>query len=350
VSAAADSSAIVVRELDAGSRERWDTFVASAADATFFHRSGWKNVLEQGLGHRAPFLYAERDGRIEGVLPLGHVRSWLFGNALVSTPFCVYGGVAASSDAARTALEAEAVRRAHDLRVGHLELRNRREIHPDWPARRERYVTFRKELDPDPEVNLKRIRRKQRAEIRKGIGFGLTARVEHDIDRFYEPFSESVRNLGTPVFSRRYFRTLKAEFGDDCEILCVEREGHVVAGVMSFYFRDEVLPYHGGGVHGARDLSANDFMYWEVMRRAAENGVRVFDYGRSKVGTGSYNFKRHWDFEPESLHYEYQLVRARELPDISPLNPKYRAFIATWRRLPLSLSKALGPVLARNLG
>lgn len=341
---------MVVRELNEGSQARWDAFVDSCPEATFFHRAGWQRVLERGLGHGAPFLYAERDGVIEGVLPLGIVRSMLFGHALVSTPFCAYGGVAAISEDARRLLEAHACRLARALRVDHLELRHRVPRHPEWPGRRDRYVTFRSALDPDPEVNYRRIRRKQRAVIRKGIAAGLQAEVDPDMARFYPVFAESVRNLGTPVFPRAYFDELKKAFGDDCEVMCITQSGEPISAVVSFYFRDEVLPYHGGGTEAARSVGASDFMYWELMRRGALSGIRTFDFGRSKVGSGSCDFKRHWDFVPEPLHYEYQLVRGGALPDLSPMNPKYRAFIAVWRRLPLSVSRALGPILARNLG
>lgn len=339
-----------VYPLTPGMEVRWEAFVERCPEATFFHRAGWKYVLERGLGHEAPFLYAERNGEIEGILPLGYINSWLFGRALISTPFCVYGGVASVTESARTALEEAAARYAKSLKVDYLELRQRECRHPEWPARRDRYVTFRQTLDPDPDANYQRIRRKQRAMIRKGIDKDLESRVDNDLNRFYRVFAESVRNLGTPVFPKRYFHALKEAFGDDCEIVCVWHGGRVVAGVLSFYFRDEVLPYHGGGTAAARGLYANDFMYWELMKRAAESGVRVFDYGRSKVGTGSYDFKRHWDFTPEPLHHEYQLVRASEIPDVSPMNPKYRLFINTWRRLPVGVTRAVGPFLARNLG
>lgn len=329
---------------------RWEAFVDACPEATFFHRAGWKYVLERGLGHDAPFLYAEHNGEIKGVLPLGHINSLLFGRALISTPFCAYGGVAAVTESARSALEEAAVQYAKSLHVDYLELRQRECRHSEWPARRDRYVTFRQTLDPDPDVNYQRIRRKQRAMIRKGSDKNLEAIADDDLDRFYRVFAESVRNLGTPVFPKRYFHALKEAFGDACEIVCVWHEQRVVAGVLSFYFRDEVLPYHGGGTAAARGLYANDFMYWALMKRAAESGVRIFDYGRSKVGTGSYDFKRHWDFTPEPLHYEYQLVRASEIPDVSPMNPKYRLFINAWRRLPVGVTRAVGPVLARNLG
>lgn len=338
-----------IKTLDTATHGRWDAFVDSRAEATFFHKAGWREVLERAFGHAAHFLYAEEEGEIVGILPLGHVRSLLFGNALVSTPFCVYGGIVAASEAARAALDRAACELARGLAVDHLELRNAQPSGSGRPVK-DLYVTFRKRLDPDPEQNLLAIPRKQRAMVRKGIAAGLASVVDAEVGRFYDAYAESVRNLGTPVFGKKLFVVLQEVFGDDCEILSIEHQGRVVASVMSFYFRDEVLPYYGGGTAEARDLYANDFMYWEVMRRSLERGVRLFDYGRSKVGTGSYRFKTHWGFEPTPLHYEYELVKAEAIPDVNPLNPKYQLMIAAWKRLPLPVSKLVGPFLARSLG
>lgn len=343
------ADAIIVRPIQAADRARWDRFVEAHPEATFFHRAGWAEVIERAFGHRAHFLVAEQAGIVRGVLPLGHVRSRLFGNALVSVPFCVYGGVLADSDAARGALETAATALATDLRVDYLELRNRRQQHPHWPSK-DLYVTFRKAIDADPDANMAAIPRKQRAMVRKGIQAGLTSELDEGIDRFYSAYSESVRNLGTPVFGKRYFQILREVFGADCEVLTVTSDGTLVASVLSFYFRDEVLPYYGGGTDKARAVKGNDFMYWELMRRAPARGVRIFDYGRSKVGTGSYSFKKNWGFEPEPLHYEYHLVRADRVPDVNPLNPKYRLFIEAWKRLPLPMSRLIGPMIARSLG
>ena len=340
---------IQVRRLEASDESRWDTFVESNLEATFFHRSGWKTVLERAFGHRTYFLYAESAGTIQGVLPLGHIRSRLFGNGLISTPFGAYGGVASSSEAARIALEKEAETLAVRLGVDYLELRNRTQRRADWPTK-SLYVTFRKELEADPDENMRAIPRKQRAMVRKGIQAGLRSELDGEVRRFFDAYSQSVRNLGTPVFSPKYFETLLDVFGKDCEILTVTKDDRTVSSDLSFYFRDEVLPYYGGGTSEARELKANDFMYWEVMRRACERGIRVFDYGRSKQGTGSYSFKKNWGFQPEALPYQYRLVKGREVPNVNPLNPKYRIYVSLWRRLPLPLTRRLGPYISRNLG
>jgi len=328
---------------------RWDAFVMASDDATFFHRSAWQQVIRQAFGHETYFYYAERAGRLIGILPLVHIKSLLFGHALISNAFCVYGGIVADDEEASQALLAQAQQLARELGVDYLEMRNRARKHPDWPSK-PLYVTFRKTLDADLENNLNAIPRKQRAMVRAGIKAGLTSVVEESVERFYRAYSESVRNLGTPVFPKRYFQLLKQVFAEDCEILTVEHQGQLVASVMNFYFKDEVLPYYGGGTALARDLKGNDFMYWEVMRRAVDKGCRVFDYGRSKVDTGSYRFKKHWGFEPEPLYYEFDLINATAMPDINPLNPKYQLFIAAWKRLPLPVSQWVGPWLAKDLG
>lgn len=338
-----------IKLLQAGDEARWDRFVLGCEDATFFHRAGWKTVIEQAFGHHTWFLYAEADGEIEGVLCLAEIKSRLFGHSLGSLPFCVYGGIAATTDSARAALDKRAQELAAELNVDHLEYRNLKPQHADWETK-DLYVTFRKEILPDPEQNMLAIPKKQRAMVRKGIKAGLESTIDGDTERFFAAYSASVHRLGTPVFSRKYFRLLKKTFADDCEILSITHQGRIVSSVLSFYFRDEVLPYYGGGTGEARALAGNDFMYWELMRRACERAYKLFDFGRSKRGTGAFDFKKNWGFTPQPLHYEYQLHRADRIPDNNPLSPKFQLFIKMWQRLPLPLANALGPHIVKNLG
>jgi FemAB-related protein (PEP-CTERM system-associated) len=341
---------IRVRSMQTADAARWDAFVEVCPNATFFHRVGWAQIIEQVFRHRTHYLLAERGSDIVGVLPLAQVRSRLFGHALVSLPFAVYGGVASSDGAAVAALHAAAVERARELGVGHLELRNMTPTEAEWP-RQDLYVTFRKGIQPEVEANLLAIPRKQRAMVRKAVGRNLAAEIDAGVDRFYALYSDNVHRHGTPPFSKRYFEALRATFGDACEVLTVlSPKGEPVSSVLSFYFRDEVLPYYAGDIAAARELAANDFQYWELMRRACLKGVRVFDYGRSKRGTGSFDFKKNWGFEPTPLAYEYRLFKRDTIPQNNPSNPKYRAFIALWRRLPRGVANALGPSIVRNLG
>lgn len=327
----------------------WDEFVLNCPTATFFHRAGWKTVIEQTFGHRTHYLLAEQNAAICGILPLVEIKHFYFGHSLSSLPFCVYGGIAANTETAKQLLDTAAQQLAAELNVDYLEYRNVTPHHTDWPSK-ELYVTFRKAIDPDVEQNMKSIPRKQRAMVRSGIKHGLFSEIDPTVERFFSVFADNMLRHGTPAFPKRYFALLKKTFGEDCEILSVVHKGDVVSSVMSFYFRDEVLPYYAGDTLKARSLAANDFKYWELMRRACERGYRVFDYGRSKLGSGSFDFKKNWGFEPAPLSYEYQLHRAGQIPDQNPLNPKYQLFIKMWRNLPMPVANFIGPHIVKNLG
>ena len=334
---------------DAATAARWDAFVMACPQATFFHRAGWQKIVHEVFRHDCYFLYAEVEGAIQGVLPLGHVNSWLFGNSLTSLPFAVYGGVAALNEQAAQALELEAQTIAKSLGVDHLELRYVQARHADWPTQ-DLYVTFRKEIFAQEEANMLAIPRKARAMVRKGIKHGLVSEIDSNVDRFFALFADNVHRHGTPAMPKKYFKALCAEFGADCEVLTVTApDGRPLSSVLSFYFRDEVLPYYAGDDEAARDLAANDFKYWELMRRACARGLKVFDYGRSKQGTGPYAFKKNWGFEPTPLHYEYCLYKRDAIPQNNPNNAKYKLLIATWRRMPIGLANWLGPFIVRNL-
>jgi len=341
---------VTVKPLTDADRDRWDAFVHVCPAATFCHRAGWARVIERAFGHRTHFAYTERDGAITGVLPLTEIRSRLFGHSLVSNAFAVYGGPAAADDESHAALVEFATDLLERTQANHLEFRSINASCPGWLVKDGLYVTFRREISADHDKNLTAIPRKQRAVVRKGIANELAVRVGQDSHTLHRVYAESVRNLGTPVFARRYFALLCEEFGDDAEILVVEDKGEPIAAVLSFYFRDEVLPYYGGGTPAARNRAGNDVMYWEVMRRAVDRGCRSFDFGRSKIDTGAYHFKKNWGFTPTPLNYEFKLRVGDTIPDVNPLNPKYRLLIETWKRLPLPISNFIGPLIVRNLG
>ncbi len=339
-----------VRLAEDADASNWDQFVLQRDEGTFCHRYGWSRVLQRAFGHRSHYLIAEDDTGVQGVLPLMETRSLLFGRSLSSTPFCVYGGELAVSEQASTALREEACRLANQLQVGALELRSIRSNAYGWSTK-DLYYTFRKVLEADHDTNLKNIPNRQRAMIRKAIAAGLDSEETDDAGRLHRVYAESLRNLGTPVFSLRYLQSLQQEFGDDCRILMIRERGEDVAGVMNFYHRGEVLPYYGGSVSRARDIKGcNHFMYWELMRRSVDEGVYGFDFGRSKRDTGPFSFKKNFGFEPTPLPYEYHLVTADEIPNLSPTNPKYRLMINTWQRLPVWLASRLGPLVAGSLG
>jgi FemAB-related protein (PEP-CTERM system-associated) len=342
--------AVTFRTLDEASAPAWDRFVDAHPQGTFFHRAYWASVIRRVFGHEVHYNFVEQDGAICGVLPLARVRTLLFGDTLISVPFCVYGGPLAVDQESGSALLAHAGKLLEQTGASAVEFRHRDDVSSEWEERPDLYVTFRKPIDADNDKNMKAIPRKQRAMVRKGMQNSLRSVVDHDATRLHAIYAESVRNLGTPVFSRRYFSMLTEAFADCCDIVTVMDGESAIASVLNFYFRDEVLPYYGGGISMARQRAGNDFMYWEVMRRAADRGFRRFDFGRSKIGTGSHDFKKNWGFVPEKLHYRYKLAPGASIPDHNPLNPKYRLFIKGWKKLPLPVANAIGPHIVRGLG
>lgn len=326
---------------------RWDAYVSACPQATFFHLAGWQRAAARSFPYRPHHRIALRDGRVTGVLPLFQVPSFPTGHSLMSTPLAAYGGVAADDPASASALLEDARELGRRLGVRYLELRDGARF--DGLRGKDLYVTFRREIDPDPEVNMARIPRNQRRSIRIALKHGLTHRTGGPelLDAWYRIYSHSVRNLGTPVFPKALFRNQLEEFGDRAVIHVVYDGTRMVAGVLTFFDRDEVIPYYGGALKEAFRYGGSDYLYWSLMCVAAERGCRVFDFGRSKRDAGSFHFKRHWGFEPTPLAYQYDLIRDQAMPDLSPKNPRFSLAIQIWRRLPLAVTERIGPAIVR---
>lgn len=329
--------------------EEWNAYVRAHEGGTPFHLTQWAQAINDAFGYATPYLRARRGQDIVGVLPLTHVRSPLFGKSLVSNAFAVYGGPLAEDEDVHAALDAEAWALAQKFGVPALEYRNQSCMRPGWAAKAETYVTFRRPLHAREEDNLKAIPRKQRAEVRRSLTFDLETRIDQDFERHFAVYAESVRNLGTPVFPKRWFQALLHAYGPEADVLTVCKDGQPLSSVLSLYYNGEVAPYYGGGVFDARKWRANDHMYWQLMLHAVERGCTSFDFGRSKVGTGAFDFKKNWGFEPTPLVYEYRLADGHAMPDLNPLNPKYRLMTEVWSRLPLPVANFFGPFIARGL-
>lgn len=325
----------------------WDSFVWQHPHGSPFHLIAWKHSIEKTFGYRPLYLVAEAGQQIEAVLPVFSVRNLLMGKALISTPFAVYGGILSQSEEARQALVDEARKLGESLGVNFIELRN---AYPEQCAGLSnvtRYVTFTQQIGPDADAILEAIPRKTRYMVRKALKQPYTVRQTRDPRSFEELYSRNLRRLGTPSFPRRHFATLLSAFGDKADVREVELNGKVVASVFSFYFRDQVLPYYGAADPAFNELAPSNFMYYDLMRWAGGCGYKLFDFGRSKKESGSFDFKAHWGMESRDLPYEIILVRQKELPNFSPNNPRYQRAIKLWQQIPLPITRALGPFLIK---
>lgn len=342
---------LTVRQAEPGDA-RLDAFVRAHSGGAFFHLPGWTTAVERGTGQKGHYLVAEQSGTVRGVLPLTEIRSPLFGNALVSAGFGTGGGILAEDDRTSEALAGAAWELAGRLGCRSAELRGG-PIPEGWQASTGVYASFGRALSGTSGQLLSSIPRKQRAEVRRALGFELESTSGTDKrhrDAHYRVYAESVRNLGTPVFPRALFEATLDAYGDEARIDLIWKDGRPLATMLSFTFNHCCYPYWGGGTREARQWRANDLVYYEVMRRALETGCTRADFGRSKIGTGPWDRKRIWGFEETPLTYAVRAAEGEAVRAVNPLDPKYRLKIAAWQKLPLWVANRLGPVIARGLG
>jgi FemAB-related protein (PEP-CTERM system-associated) len=336
-----------VSELQGGCEDQWDRFVLSSPLGTVFHLSGWQTLVERVLGHRLYRLVALRGGEITGIFPISWIRSRLFGNCLVSSPLAVYGGICAADRASYFALLEAGSALAKRLDVNYLEMRNLTEPYATSLPGRDLYVTFTQDLSPGPEKLLQGLPRDTRYAVRKALKAGLEWTEDLTMEEFYELYAQSVHRLGTPVFSRELFTLVRSLFPRQSRLFGVRKGKQAIAGVLCLYFRDQVLPYYAGALPEFYKDSPNNFMYWSLIAQSCAEGLRWFDFGRSKKGTGSYNFKMAWSMQVTDLPYRYCLVRAKEVPHMSPVDGKFQKAVSLWKRMPYACTKVVGPRLIR---
>jgi len=340
------SRTLTIEELPAPLEAAWDRFVRTAPGGTFFHQLGWRWLVERVFGHRAHYLLARRGDAVAGVLPLFEMKSRLFGHALVSVPFAVGGGVAGNDAEATASLVRRARELADDLDVDYLELRSEKPAAGDLLTK-DLYVTFRADLTEGEDAWLRRMERKRRQMMnyvaKDSSGFSWRIAGIEELPLFYRMFSENMRHHGTPVYPRLFLEEILDRFPARTHLFFVHHRGRPVAGVLNLLFRDVIMPFYAGADRTHRPRGVDDSMYLSILRWGRENGFRTFDFGRSKRGTGAHAFKARWGMTEVPLAYQYHLVRAKELPNVSPANPKYQALIEAWKRLPLPLTQLLGP-------
>ncbi len=344
-------SAPLVRRVAPGEEAVLDLYVTGHSQGSIFHLDCWRRMVEDVMGRPAIVLVAEQGGKIAGILPFFHLRSWFLGKVAVSMPFAVYGGVLADDPEVAEALMSAGNQISDAANNRYFEYRHVEAI-GDRLIERELYVTYRRELPKDPEQCLLAIPRKSRAEARKARDRGLIFEEGCDLGTFHRLFAENKQGLGSPAISLKQLRSMEEYLGADRLVMHQVREpetGRVIAAVMSFLYEDQILPYYSGALNGYERLGVNNFMYWKLMEWASEKGVQVFDFGRSRKETGSARFKKNMGFEAEELSYQYHLGPGGSLPDLHPGNPKIGIYQTLWRKLPRSVVTRIGGPIFKQL-
>ncbi len=333
-----------------------------AADLTAFVRHSaphvalskhplWLNVLERGLGHEVYAVEAVASGCTVGFLPLAYVSSMLFGRFLVSLPYLNTNGVIAQSADVQAELISRAALLADELGCRHLELRHEAPIgHPDLNAGLTSKVHMRLPLAATGDLLWKGFDSKVRNQIRKGEKGNFAAEwgAADLLDGFHDVLAENMRDLGSPVYGKELFRAILEAFPNDAEI-CLVREGAKPVACA--------LLLHGWGITEVPTASAlkaynpsnvNMLMYHHLLRRAVERGQAVFDFGRSTTEGNTFKFKKQWGAEPHPAAWQYAVLQG-EVGDMRPDNPRYQRAIRIWQRLPVGLTRRLGPLIVRGI-
>lgn len=330
-----------------------EAWICGHPASTPFHRPVWISAVARGTAQQALMLVCRQDNEIAGVLPLNLIHSPLFGRALVSSGFAVDGGILAHDVKVAEALAQECWRLAEAYSCPTAELRGGQFPRDGWKLRSNAYLGFAKPLEADDEAQLLAIPRKHRAEVRKGLENGLdieigrSARLSEIHCRLY---AENVHRLGTPVFPKALFREVLAAFGEDADITLVSKDGAPLTTILSLYHRGTCMPYWQGASQAARAMRSNEVGYFRLMGHARTRGCTIFDFGRSKVGTGPAAWKKTWGWEGEPLTYATRAAAGCEVRDINPLSPQFQRKVELWKKLPLPLANLIGPHIARGLG
>ncbi len=336
-------------QLNIKTTQNWDNYVLSHPSGTIFHLTAWKNVIEKTFNHKSTYLTVENQDKLCGIFPMFEIKSLLFGHFFISIPFAEIGGPLTDSPDIEQSLIKKASKITQSHNAQYLEIRNRNKI-PGLKTK-SLYYNFRKEIFPDHDENLKAIPRKSRAMVRNAIKKNLVSETGHHLlPEFYKILALNYHRLGTPIFPKKFFKNFLSEYKKNADILLIKTEkNELAAAVLFFIFKDQMIPYYAGSDFTFRQLGPNDFLYWELMKLAVEKKCTIFDFGRSKEGTGSFSFKKHWGFKPQPLAYQYHLAKARDIPNLSPANPKYKKKIQMWQKMPHTLTKLLGPLISKNL-
>lgn len=331
---------------------QWESFLERCSATTHCHRWGWKQVIEKSCGWPTFYLIAEEDGETKGVVPLVWQRSWLFGSFLTSMPYLNAGGVIASTETAKQELLTAAIALARRLQVKYLELRHRGNPHlpSSLPVRAHKVAPIF-HLQDRQDALWDALPHKVRTDVRKGMKSELVADFGgcEFLDEFYEVFAQNMRDLGTPVYSPKLFAEILRAFPEDTHICLVRLHGKPVATSFLVGHGKTLEAVWSASLYDYLAKRPNMFLYWSILCFAMERGFRTFDFGRSTIDSGTHRFKKRWGTEDVPLYWVYWLPGDKPLPQLNVDNRRYQVAIRFWQRLPVALTKIIGPPIVKRL-
>ena len=375
----------------------WDSYVLNHSEATLYHLCGWKNVIEKTYGHKTYYLMATKNDEHEksydtpqdeiyrtpgiscelkgeyvlGILPLAYLKSIFFGKNLISMPFFDIGGVLADSQEIEKELLSEAIKLAARLKISKLELRqigllsslgsyDFKELTKDsqfithhWVyQRRSHKVRMLLKLPSSSEILIKSFKSKLRSQINKTLKEGLYSKIGgiELLEDFYKVFSINMRDLGSPVHSKKLIRTVLEEFHQESKIVVIYKETQPLACSLIVGFKDVLENPWASALKEYSRLSPNMLLYWTMLEYACNGGYAYFDFGRSSEDEGTYKFKEQWGAEPRRLYWHYFLMNGHPMGEDDSEKSRFNKAIQYWKKLPVFVTKMIGPPIRRHIG
>lgn len=343
---------IIIDDIDPSDTVAWDVFVNNFKDSSIYHLSSWRYLIKTVFGHDSYYLCKKNDlGHITAVLPLIHLKSPLFGNFLVSMPYFNYGGCLADEVSDRVLMHERAIEIAKNISASHIEFRDVGNIGVlDMPERIDK-VSMRLELPDGVDKLWSALGSKLRSQIKRPLRENPVVKTGGVdlLNDFYKVFSRNMRDLGTPVYSKEFFRKILEAFEEHCHLVVVFKDNSpVAAGFLIGYKGMMEIPW-ASSLREFNKYGFNMLMYWESLKLSIEQSYQVFDFGRSSKGSGTYRFKKQWGAYPVQMNWHYWKKDGGGIPMLNPSNPKYKLAINMWKKLPVPIANQIGPFIVKNL-
>lgn len=350
-----DVDSIQVKPLDDSQCGAWDAYVQGKDNSAVYHLSAFRDIISRSFGHKTVYLAAyDVAGQICGVLPAVEMKSALFGHFIVSLPFFTYGSVLADSAEIEKKLCTTLFAYAEKEGIEHVELRAMfaRDQEAGAAPSKDHKVSMVRALPESSEQLWSDIGTKVRAQIKKAQRFPLELKFggRELLDDYYAVFAENMRDLGTPVYSKGFFQALiESSLREQFTIGVVYHQNKPVSCCFLMKHKDMMEIPWASTLHSVNHMNVNMFMYWGILEQAIKEQCRFFDFGRSSKDANTYRFKKQWGAKPQQLYWYYWLPEGKELPELNPDNPKYKLLIAVWQRLPVWLTKLIGPPVIKYI-
>lgn len=344
-----------IKQINSKSFKPWDKYVYNHPNATLYHLLSWKTVIEKTYGHKTYYLAAFNKNSLTGILPLTHLKHFVFGNSLISIPFFDMGGILADNEETEKALLTKAIKLAESLKVDTIELRHTKllsSLESQNSKLKTHKVRMLLKLPESSETLMKSFKSKLRSQIKKPIKEGLESKIGSMelLDDFYKVFLINMRDLGSPVHSKKLLQNVLEQFNEHTKIVIVHKDNKPYAASIISGFKDTMENPWSSSLRQYGRLSPNMLLYWAMLEYACNKNYKYFDFGRSTPEEGTFKFKQQWGAQPDPLHWHYISLNGKPVNKKASEKSKFNKAIQYWQKLPVPLTGILGPMIRKNIG